>query len=162
MYSLGDRIVHPVHGAGTIDDITTRSIDGKILEYYILKLPTNNMTIMVPVATCANIGIRDVISCEAADELISLIPSIETEDTTNWNKRYRENTARIKTGELREVVCVIKSLTLRDIKNGLSTGERKMLHSARQILISELSLAKDMSYSEIEAIINPLLLPENK
>ena len=162
MYSIGDRIVHPVHGAGTIDDITSRVIDGKTLDYYILKLPTGNMTIMVPVATSTEIGIRDVITRELADELISIIPSLEIEDTTNWNKRYRENTARIKTGDLREVVCVIKSLSARDVKSGLSTGERKMLHTARQILISELSLAKEMSFSEIEELINPLFLQTDR
>ena len=162
MYNIGDRIVHPIHGAGTIDDITSRVIDGKTLDYYILKLPTGSMTIMVPVATSAEIGIRDVITRELADELISLIPSLEAEDTTNWNKRYRENTARIKTGDLREVVCVIKSLSSRDMKSGLSTGERKMLHTARQILISELSLAKEMSFSEIEELINPLFLQTDR
>lgn len=162
MYNIGDRIVHPIHGAGTIDDITSRVIDGKTLDYYILKLPTGNMTIMVPVATSAEIGIRDVITRELADELISIIPSLEIEDTTNWNKRYRENTARIKTGDLREVVCVIKSLSARDVKSGLSTGERKMLHTARQILISELSLAKEMSFSEIEELINPLFLQTDR
>ncbi len=162
MYNIGDRIVHPIHGAGTIDDITSRVIDGKTIDYYILKLPTGSMTIMVPVATSAEIGIRDVITRELADELISLIPSLEAEDTTNWNKRYRENTARIKTGDLREVVCVIKSLSSRDMKSGLSTGERKMLHTARQILISELSLAKEMSFSEIEELINPLFLQTDR
>lgn len=154
MYSVGDKIVHPMHGAGTIDGITTQTVNGKVLEYYILKLPTNNMTIMVPVASCQQIGIRDVISCERADELLSLISTIDIDENTNWNKRYRDNAARIKSGDLDEVCRVIKSLTYRDFKSGLSTGERKMLHSAKQILLSELVLAKGMTYDEIEAEID--------
>ena len=150
MYKIGDRIVHPMHGAGVIDSITTQTVNGNILEYYILKLPTNNMTIMVPVATCDKIGIRNVISEARANELLSLASVIDVEENTNWNQRYRDNAARIKSGDLNEVVRVIKSLSYRDIKNGLSTGERKMLHSARQILISELVLAKKSTYNDIE------------
>ncbi len=154
MYSIGDRIVHPMHGAGTIESITTQTVNGNILEYYILKLPANNMTIMVPVATCEKIGIRDVISCERANELISLFSTIDIDLDTNWNKRYRDNVARIKSGDLDEVVRVIKSLTYRDFKSGLSTGERKILHSAKQILISELVLAKETTYDEVDSEID--------
>lgn len=154
MYSVGDKIVHPMHGAGTIDGITSQTVNGRALDYYILKLPANNMTIMVPVATSGQIGIRDVVSSDRADELISLISTIDIDENTNWNKRYRDNAARIKSGDLDEVVRVIKSLTYRDLKTGLSTGERKMLHSAKQILLSELVLAKNKTYEEIEAEID--------
>ena len=157
MYNIGDKIVHPMHGAGTIDSLTTRTIDGKVLEYYILKLPTNNMTIMVPVASCDKIGIRDVIDETRANELITLFSTIEVDINTNWNQRYRDNSARIKSGDLDEVVRVIKSLTFRDMKHGLSNGERKMLHSAKQILLSELVLAKALTYEEIESIVDNAL-----
>ncbi len=158
MYSIGDTVVHPMHGAGTIENITTRNIDGKELEYYIFRLPTSNMTVMIPVATSSNIGIRDLISRERASELISLIPKIEIDETTNWNKRYRENAARIKTGVLEEVIAVIKALSFREYKANLSTGERKMLHSARQILFSELVLALDTDYDSLERKIDEMLL----
>lgn len=157
MYNIGDTIVHPMHGAGIIESITSRLIDGKELEYYTLKLPNNNMTVLVPVASSRDIGIRDVISRERADKLLTLVPSIEIDSTSNWNKRYRENAARIKTGALEDVIAVIKSLAFRDLKTGLSTGERKMLHSARQILLSELAVAKDVPYTSIEAILDGLL-----
>jgi len=157
LYNIGDKIVHPMHGAGTIDSLTTRTIDGKVLEYYILKLPTNNMTIMVPVASCDKIGIRDVIDETRANELITLFSTIEVDINTNWNQRYRDNSARIKSGDLDEVVRVIKSLTFRDMKHGLSNGERKMLHSAKQILLSELVLAKALTYEEIESIVDNAL-----
>ena len=150
--------MHPMHGAGTIEDITTRSIDGKELDYYIFKLPNSTMTIMIPVAAEGSIGLRDVISQERAEELLSLIPKIEIDETSNWNKRYRENVARIKSGVHEEVIAVLKSLAFRDYKSGLSTGERKMLHTARQILFSELTLAMKAELSVIEAKVDKILL----
>ncbi len=158
MYNIGDTIVHPMHGAGTIESITTRIIDGKELDYYIFKLPTSSMTLMIPVATSLNIGIREIISRERAEELLSLIPKIEIDETSNWNKRYRENAARIKTGVHEEVIAVMKSLAFRDYKSGLSTGERKMLHSARQILFSELTLALDTELPSLEKEVDEMLL----
>jgi len=157
LYNIGDRIVHPLHGAGTIDGITSRIIDGTELEYYILKLPSNSMTLMVPVATSTQIGIRNVISRKRAEELLSLISSTEIEETANWNKRYRENAARIKSGEHLEVIRVMKSLIYRDRNHGLSTGERKMLHSAKQILLTELVLALDTTYPELEKKIDGII-----
>ncbi len=150
MYNIGDKIVHPMHGAGIIEDIVTKQVDGDAREYYILKLPTSNMTIMLPVAVCDNIGVRAIIDRGRADEIISLFSTLEIDTTQNWNQRFRENSQRIKSGDLDEVSRVIKSLILRDQKHGLSTGERKMLHSAKQILISELVLAKGSSYVDIE------------
>ncbi|MBR5543705.1 MAG: CarD family transcriptional regulator [Oscillospiraceae bacterium] len=157
MYTVGNKIVHPLHGAGTIDNIITQTIDGTSREYYVVKLHTNNMTIMVPVATSKEIGIRDVISSEEADKLLSLFSTIETDDVQNWNRRYRDNATKIKSGDLNEVVRVIKSLSIRDIKSGLSTGERKMLHSARQILVSELILAKGTTKQDIENLLDVAL-----
>ena len=157
LYTVGNKIVHPLHGAGTIDNIITQTIDGTSREYYVVKLHTNNMTIMVPVATSKEIGIRDVISSEEADKLLSLFSTIETDDVQNWNRRYRDNATKIKSGDLNEVVRVIKSLSIRDIKSGLSTGERKMLHSARQILVSELILAKGTTKQDIENLLDVAL-----
>ena len=115
------------------------------------------MTIMVPVATCEKIGIRGVIGRERANELISLFSTIDIDLDTNWNKRHRDNVARIKSGDLDEVVRVIKSLTYRDFKNGLSTGERKILHSAKQILLSELVLALEKDYNEIDTYLDSVM-----
>lgn len=157
MYSIGDKIVHPMHGAGTIESITTQTVNGNILEYYILKLTANNMTIMVPVSTCEKIGIRNVISRKRADALLSLFSTIDIDLDTNWNKRYRDNIARIKSGDLEEVVRVIKSLTYRDFKTGLSTGERKILLSAKQIILSELVLALEKDYNEVDTYLDSVM-----
>ena len=154
MFNVGDRIAHPMHGAGVIDSIVTRHIDGADKKYYALQLPSADMLVMIPVESSENIGVRPIIEPQEADLIISFIADIEVNMTQNWNKRYRENMLKIKSGDLMEVAEVIKGLMLRDTDRGLSTGERKMLHSAKQILISEIVLSKSSSYEEIEERIN--------
>ena len=154
MFAIGDRIAHPMHGAGIIDSIETRKTNGKELDYYVLKLPMGGMLVMIPTTTSETIGVRHIIAPEEADSLLDAIPGIEINMTQNWNKRYRENMLKIKSGDLMEVAAVVKGLMNRDLNRGLSTGERKMLHSAKQILISEIVLSKSSSYEEIEQLLN--------
>ena len=154
MFQAGDKIVHPMHGAGIIDSVVQKKVNGVVREYYILKLPVGSMLVMIPVETCGEIGVRSVIDCEEAERIIAAIPQIEVEMDHNWNRRYRENMARIKSGNLIEVARVVKSLMQRDVARGLSTGERKMLHSAKQILLSELVLSQSSSYEIMEERIN--------
>jgi len=150
MYKIGDQIAHPLHGAGTISAIESRRINGTNRDYYLMHIPVGDMTVMIPTETCTIIGIRPVIDSEKAEAILASIPQIEITDNTNWNKRYRENMVRIKSGDLLEVAAVIKSLVYRDNERGLSTGERKMLHSAKQIFISELVIAQSIAYEEAE------------
>lgn len=150
MYKIGDQIAHPLHGAGVISGIETRRINGQNRDYYMMHIPVGDMTVMIPTETCDIIGIRPVIDAARADVILDSIPDIEVTSNQNWNKRYRENMVRIKSGDLLEVAAVIKSLVFRDNERGLSTGERKMLHSAKQILISEIVLAQQVSYDEVE------------
>ena len=151
MYKIGDRIAHPLHGAGTISAIESRRINGTNRDYYLMHIPGGDMTVMIPTETCTIIGIRPVIDAERAEAILASIPEIEISDNRNWNKRYRENMLRIRSGDLMEVAAVIKSLIYRDNERGLSTGERKMLHSAKQIFISELVIAQDIAYEEAES-----------
>ena len=116
-----------------------------------LKLPTGSMQVMVPVESSDVIGVRPIVDPAQAEKIIGAIPGIEVEMTSNWNKRYRENMLRIKSGDLMEVASVVKGLMQRDRERGLSTGERKMLISAKQILISEIVLSESSSYEEVEA-----------
>ena len=150
MYKIGDQIAHPLHGAGVISGIETRRINGQNRDYYMMHIPVGDMMVMIPTETCDIIGIRPVIDAARADVILDSIPDIEVSSNQNWNKRYRENIVRIKSGDLLEVAAVIKSLVFRDNERGLSTGERKMLHSAKQILISEIVLAQQVSYNEVE------------
>ena len=157
MFQVGDKIVHPMHGAGVIDSIVTKKVNGVVREYYILKLPVGGMLVMIPTSNSEEIGVRPVVDKDEADRLIASMPDIEVDMTQNWNRRYRENMMRIKSGDLLEVAKVVKGLMLRDVDRGLSTGERKMLHSANQILISELVLSQNTSYEDVEARINTAL-----
>ena len=154
MFQVGDKIVHPMHGAGVIDSIVSKKVNGVVRDYYILKLPVGGMLVMIPTEHTEEIGVRPVVDRDEADALIAAMPGIEVDMTQNWNRRYRENMLRIKSGDLMEVARVVKGLMLRDEDRGLSTGERKMLHSAKQILISELVLSQDASYEDMERRVN--------
>ena len=154
MFAIGDYIAHPMHGAGRIDSIVKKKIDGAEREYYVLKLPVGEMKVMIPVAGCENIGVRPIIGKDEANRVLDALRDIDISMTQNWNKRYRENMVKIKSGNLLEVAEVVKGLMLRDSERGLSTGERKMLHSAKQIFISELVISLQKSYEDIEALIS--------
>lgn len=157
MYQVGDKVVHPMHGAGVVDSIVKKKVDGVEQDYYIMQLPNRSMVVMIPVNNSEQIGMRPVVGQEEADKVLEAIPNLKVEMTSNWNRRYRENLDRIKSGDLLEVARVIRGLTDRDNKRGLSTGERKMLHTARQILVSEIVLSKDLSYEDVEAELDQAL-----
>ena len=157
MFQVGDKIVHPMHGAGVVDSIVQKKVNGVVREYYILKLPVGGMLVMIPTANSEEIGVRPVCEESEADRGLAAMPEIEVDMTQNWNRRYRENMTRLKSGDLLEVARVVKGLMLRDEERGLSTGERKMLHSAKQILISEIVLSQNTSYEDVEARINTAL-----
>lgn len=150
MFSIGDLVVHPMHGAGVIDDIVQERVAGIVKEYYVFKMPVGGLVLKIPVANSAAIGVRDVMTRPDAEKLLSAIPELVTEVNTNWNKRYQENLLRMKSGDLYEVARVVKSLMQRDVVRGLSTGERKMLHTAKQIMLSEIVLALECDYCEGE------------
>jgi len=158
LFCVGDKITHPMHGAGVIDSIVEKKMNGVTRRYYILKIPMGGMLVMIPTESCKEIGVRPVVDFEQAEEVISQIPHIKVDMTQNWNRRYRENMLRLKSGNLIEVARVVKSLMIRDMTRGLSTGERKMLHSAKQILLSEIVLSESCSYEEAEARINSAMI----
>ena len=157
MYRVGDKIAHPMHGAGIIDSIEERRMNGCTRQYYILKMPAGGMVVMIPTESSDQIGVRPIVNSNEADALMDAIPQIDAEMTPNWNRRYRENMQRLKSGDLVEVARVVKGLMTRDVEKGLSTGERKMLHSAKQILISEIVLSKKLTYEEVESRLNAAL-----
>lgn len=157
MFRVGDKIVHPMHGAGIVENIVHKKVGNQSQAYYVLNMPLAGMVIMLPIQSSKEIGVRPVINSSQADELMSRLGDIEVDMTQNWNRRYRENMNRIKSGDLIEVARVVKGLMVRERERGLSTGERKMLHSAKQILISELVMAKSSNYEEVEQRINKAL-----
>lgn len=157
MYQIGDKVVHPMHGAGVIDSIVRKKVAGKVQDYYLLKLSTGSMMVMIPTEHSDEIGVRPVVSGQEATHILSEMEDIQVDMTSNWNQRYRENMLRIKSGNLLEVAKVVKGLMYRETQKGLSTGERKMLHSAKQILISEIVMCQSSSYEDVEACIDHAL-----
>lgn len=158
MFRIGDLVVHPMHGAGVIDSIVQERVAGATQEYYVFKVPAGGLLLKIPVASSSAIGVRDIISPEEAEALLSSIPKLTVEVNTNWNKRYQENMLRLKSGNLYEVARVIKALMHREHHRGLSTGERKMLHNAKQILISEIVLTEHAEYGEVEARVDRAMM----
>ncbi len=156
-FQIGDKVVHPMYGAGILESVVRQKVGGVTRDYYIMKLPERSMVVMIPTENSEAIGVRPVVNREQADQLLASIPQIRVEMTANWNHRYRENMERLKSGDLLKVAWVVKGLTQREASRGLSTGERKMLHSARQILISELVLSKSISYEGAEQELDTAL-----
>ena len=145
MYSVGDKVVHPMHGAGTIEEIKEIEIVGKKRQYYVLKFAIGNMVTNVPIENSEEIGIRPVIEKKEAKKALQYFRDAELEDDANWNKRQRDNY---------QVILVLKELMYREKIKGLSTSERKTLTSAKQIVVSELVLSEVADVSDIESILN--------
>jgi CarD family transcriptional regulator len=143
-----------MHGAGIIEAIEEKEILGQKQSYYIVKMPIGDMKVMIPTQNTRDIGIREVISSQDVDKVFEVLLEQDVVTTSNWNKRYRENMEKIKSGNIFEVTDVVRTLIIRDKEKGLSTGEKKMLNSAKQILISELVLAKDVEEDDVEVKIN--------
>ena len=157
MFNVGDKIVYPMHGAGVIESIEEKEILGHKQNYYVMKMPVGDMKVMIPTHNVDGIGIREVIGVCDVDKVYEILQDQNVNVTNNWNKRYRENMTKIKSGNIYEVADVVRILMIREREKGLSTGERKMLNSARQILISELVLAEDTDQYEVETVINDFI-----
>ena len=153
MYNIGDKIVYPMHGAGIIEQIEEKVILGERREYYVLRVPCGDMKIMIPVDKSDDIGVRPVITPEEMDEVLAILRGESTDMSNNWNRRYRENTDKLKTGDARQVAEVVRNLLRTDREKTLSTGEKKMLSSARQILVSEMILASNLDPAEADKLI---------
>lgn len=149
MYNVGDNIVYPMHGAGVIVAIEEREVLGEKQKYYIMQLPIGDMKVMIPLKSVDDLGLRQVINDEEVLRVFKILQGEKTSMSTNWNRRYRANMEKIKSGDIFEVSEVVRNLTIRENDKGLSTGERKMLDTARQILISELVIAQDSTEDEI-------------
>ena len=153
MFNIGDKIVYPMHGAGTIDSIEEKDILGEKQSYYILKMP-GEVKVMVPTAKAEQVGVRYIIDKGTADKVFEVLEHDETEMNKNWNKRYRDNMDKLKSGDVYEIADVVRNLSFKQKEKGLSTGEKKMLTNAKQILVSELVLAEHSSKDEMEEIVD--------
>lgn len=154
VFKIGDKIVYPMHGAGTIVGVETKKVLGSMHEYFVLQIPVGDMKVMIPTDNLEEIGIRCISSKEEADEVIEIFKTFEGDPfESNWNKRYRDNMERMRKGVLSDIAKITKTLILRDRQKSLSNAERKMLNNAKHILISELVLSKQTTTEDLEMLL---------
>ncbi len=157
MFRVGDKVVYPMHGAGVIEAIEEREVLGERRSYYIMRIPIGDMKVMVPMDNVEEIGLRQVIDTGEVSRVIGILQEKSSTMNSSWNKRYRANMDKIKTGNIFEVAEVVRNLSLREKEKGLSTGERKMLENAKRILISELVLVNDTEEEQVETLLQKVL-----
>ena len=144
MYKVGDKVVYPHHGAGTIVKKEAREVLGQKREYLTIKILHNDMTVQVPSENADKVGLRRVIGEKEVGVVLKALTATSTEMPKNWNRRFKHNRDKMKTGDILELAEVVRNLALRDREKGLSTGEKQMFVKAKKILASELMYAKDM------------------
>ena len=142
MFLVGDKVVYPMHGAGVIEAIEQRTILGEVREYYVLRMPIGEMQVLVPVHSLRDAGLRPIVGRDVADRVFALMAEDATQEQGNWNRRYRSNLEKLKSGDIFELAAVVRNMTRRDQEKGLSTTEKEMLENARQLLVSELALVE--------------------
>src|SRR5476651_55864 len=157
LYKIGDKVVYPHHGAGTIVKREKREVLGEKREYLTIKILHNDMTVTVPADNAERVGLRKVIDEEAVKKVVKYLTSGGTEMPKNWNRRYKHNRDKMKTGDIFETAEVVRNLSLRDGEKGLSTGEKQMYVKAKKILASELMYAKTMSEDDALAWLEETL-----
>lgn len=159
MFNIGDKVVYPMHGAGTIEKIEQKEMLGNSQDYYIIKMPVGDMKLMVPTDKAENIGIREVAEKSVTDKVFSVLkkPKDPYVHDVNWSKRYNMNAEKIKSGDILEVAEVVRELSHRHMQRGLSIGEKKMLSTAKNILLSEMVLSQNESQDMLDQKIEDTL-----
>lgn len=151
MFKVGDLAVYPAHGVGVIERIETQEISGSSQDFYVMRILDNDMIIMIPTRNVNSVGLREIIQKKEVHKLYSILKKRDVPvDNQTWNRRYREYMDKIKTGSVYEVAEVYRDLLMLKIEKELSFGERKMLDTARSLLVKEISLAKQVAESQIE------------
>lgn len=153
MFKIGDKVVYPMHGAGVIEGIEEKEILGEKRKYFIMRMPIGDMKVMVPVDNVEDVGVREIINEDEFKDVMAILRDDKSAMPKNWNRRYRANMDKIKSGDIYEIAAVVRNLLLLDIEKGLSTGERKMLSSAKQMLLSEMVLVTDSDIENVEEMV---------
>ena len=155
-FTEGDFVVYPNHGAGCIAGIEEKTILGEVRRYYVVYLPDTELTVSIP-ADGDDTGLRACASEEDVTEALALLRAGATHMPSNWNHRLKHNREKIKSGEIEQVAEVVRNLSVHGTESGLSTGERNMLIKARQILTSEIALARSIEVTEAERLVDDAL-----
>lgn len=149
MFKVGDKVCYPMHGIGVIEAIEERTVLNATASYYVLRFLVGRMTALVPVESAQRVGLRHLVPAEECRKVLRFLGEAPAETDENWNKRYRENYEKLRSGSIYEVAEVVKCLQKREEEKGLSAGERRMLSNARQLLLGELSVATGRGEEEL-------------
>jgi CarD family transcriptional regulator len=151
MFKVGDLAVYPAHGVGVIERVESREVSGSSQDFYVMRILENDMIIMIPIKNVNNVGLREIIGRKEVPKLYSILRKRDVMiENQTWNRRYREYMEKIKTGSVYEVAEVYRDLLMLKSEKDLSFGERKMLDTARTLLVKEISLAKKVAEAQIE------------
>lgn len=157
MFAEGDMAVYPAHGVGVIRSIETQKVAGIDQKFYVLEILGNSMKIMIPTSSSKTVGLRSIVNKKQALEVIDILKDRAIEiDSQTWNRRYRDYMEKIKTGSIHEVAAVLRDLFLLSVDKDLSYGERKMLDTAKNLLVKELSLAQEVEEDQISNKIDKI------
>ena len=157
-FEIGDNVVYPHHGAGKVLKKETKEIFGEKQEYLTIKILHNDMTVMVPCCNAGRAGLRRVIDEDTVKKVLDVLRDDVSEMPKNWNRRFKHNRDKIKTGDIYELAEVVRNLAIREQEKGLSTGEKQMFTRAKKILASELMYALEMEEDEAEEHLDGLLI----
>lgn len=157
VFEVGETVVYPHHGAATIEEVKTRTIRGEEKTYLKLRVSQGDLTIEVPADNVDLVGVRDVVGKEGLEHVFDVLRAEYTEEPTNWSRRYKANLEKLASGDVNKVAEVVRDLWRRENDRGLSAGEKRMLAKARQILVSELALAKKLEEEAAEKLLDEVL-----
>lgn len=158
MFDVGDKVVYPHHGAGTVVGKESKTVLGEAHEYLTIRILHNDMTVQVPANNAERVGLRKVIDEEMVERVLEVLNGDGTAMPKNWNRRFKYNRDKMKTGDIFELAEVVRNLSLREHEKGLSTGEKQMFVKAKKILASELMYAKAMDEDEACAWLDEVLV----
>jgi CarD family transcriptional regulator len=151
VFNVGDMAVYPAHGVGKIESIEQRQVGDKQQSFYVMKILDSSMVIMIPTTSCQNVGLRNIISSQDVSKIYDILNEKDVQFVTQpWNQRYREYMEKIKTGSVYEIASVLRDLFLLRVNKDLSFGERKMMDTAKSLLVKEIALANEFNETETQ------------
>jgi len=153
VFHIGERVVYPNHGVGVIEQISSRMIGASLEKFYLLKIKSSSLKVMVPFHNVANVGMRPVVRNGEVQKIVDFLSSGECASAVDWKDRFKENSERMRTGSLQDVAVVLKSLLTQGQAKSLSFREKKMLERARYLLVSELAISRNCEESQIEQLL---------
>jgi CarD family transcriptional regulator len=157
MFQIGDQIVYPMHGAGTIVAIEDREIQGKVQQYYVIKM-ASNMQVMIPVDKMIQSSVRSVTNKVELEKVLDVFHHEEPDQTLTWKQRFTSNMEKVKSGNMLEGAEVVRDLMIRNEEKKLNSSERQMLYNAKKILVSELGLANGISENQASDLLDEKML----